>query len=325
MAEAALYEIAQEFCHAPLAFHDRLSGGQVNSTYKVTDTNGQSAIIQKMGATLDPGITEDYAVVADHLAQDGWEVPLALRTPSDELIITDTSGGNWRGFAFIESDAHPPRANMEAYIAFGSLLGRLALSLHTLDYDPQHAIPNFHNAQFYAGILALRMDAMDGAGQDFSARLLSAIEKEPPITGEPSVIHGDPKLNNALYRHGKPFTLIDWDTLMKGSPMLDLADMLRSVTGSLRDADPNLDPTQLQPIIEAYRQAAEVDDSSTSFAGSAVSATRRMCLTLATRYMIDSVDGSYFQWDQAKYPDLATQNTSNAVRQWGNYQALLKG
>ena len=43
-----------------------------------------------------------------------------------------------------------------------------------------------------------------------------------------TVIHGDTKLANIIFRDGKIFAFIDYDTIMTGSILDDLADCIRS-------------------------------------------------------------------------------------------------
>ncbi len=318
------YEVLAEFCPPRITAVRRLSGGQVNSTFLVTDSNADRYIVQQMGQAVDPNTVHDYAVVAEHLRTKGWDMAQPLRTSDDQLVVPDQAGKPWRGYTFIDSDPVPPAASHPRYVEFASLLGRLSADLSSLDYTPIGSIPHFHDTAHFVSRLADVAPHMPPAEQEFASQLKECVGQEPPIDGIESMIHGDPKLNNALYRNGSPFTLIDWDTMMLGSPMLDLADMLRSMSGTLRESLTNFSARSLLNIIQSYRAAAGVETDENSFYEQAISTTRTMCLTLAARYLIDSVEGTYFQWNPDRFASLAEQNRSQAMRQWRNYQALLQ-
>ena len=316
-------EVLAEFYPAGMKQATILDGGKVNTTYKVTDSRGEPSILQRLGQSTDPAMSEDYAVVAGHLERAGWEVAIPLHTAREELIVVDEAGRNWRSYSYIESDQCPPPDDMTSLTAFAKMLGSLSFSLSSLEYAPQHSIPNFHDAGHIVEHLISQLPDMTSPDQHFSGILIDYLSEEEPIQPGNVVIHGDPKLANALFRNGEPFTMVDWDTLMKGNPMLDLADMLRSITGKLRETPANVDANTLVPLIRAYQEEAGIPETVRSeHVDEAITATRAMCLMLSIRYMSDTVDKSYFEWDPSSYPDAPTHNRTQARWQLENFQAL---
>jgi aminoglycoside phosphotransferase (APT) family kinase protein len=61
-------------------------------------------------------------------------------------------------------------------------------------------------------------------------RLVALIERlmnvEPPRSGIPALIHGDPKLSNMLWLDGKLQGVLDWELALNGEPLTDLGYML---------------------------------------------------------------------------------------------------
>lgn len=327
-ATAPPLEIIGQFYPKGVSNYTRLSGGKVNKTFKVTDVDDQVTVLQKMASILNPASAADQAIVAERLKGDGWEVAEPLRSIDGELVVSDNLLANWRGYSYLDSDELEPPSDILAHVSSGLMIGRLSVSLARLDYVPKSSIPHHHDSQHYASKLIGIMPNMPGRQQDFAAQLVCALAKEPPITGNPKVIHGDTKLENALYRRGMPFTMIDWDNLMLGAPILDLADLLRSITGQQRESLPQFRATDLLPIIKAYRFGAKSDNQIglDGYFEQAVSATRTLSLSLAMRYLIDttSPEGqSYFQWDPQKFVTADAHNQYRARRQWLNYLALL--
>lgn len=316
-------EISNDFYPVGVAKLTRLTGGHTNATYKVIDASGTPSILQRIGPMTDPNISTDYAVIAEHLRQDGWAVPAPHTTRSGELFTLDDTGKPWRAFEFIDSDAVEPAATLQTFRSLGQLVGSMALSLRELDYNVQHSIPHMHDLEHYSEVLRQALAAMPAEDQDFSGRLLELLSDQPPIRGANSVLHGDAKVTNALYKNGVPFAMIDWDNTMHGSFMLDLADMLRSIAGLLSESDPNFTAASLAPIVQAYHRASNNGQPFNELFIDAIESTKTMSLMLSARYMINTVTGQYFQWDPSHVADPVAHSRMRALRQFKNYQALL--
>lgn len=316
-------EIIDQFYPSGINSYTSLDGGKVHQTHKVIDSQGAQTILQKISPSLDHRIAADYAIVCERLKGDKWEVAEPLRSHDGQLVVTDQEQSNWRGYQYLESDGNEPPGNLISNVSLGLMIGRLSISLARLDYQPKFSIPHHHDIKHHAGKLIGLMPNMTDKYQDFAGQLICSLAKEPPIPGKEQVIHGDTKLENALYRGGMPFTMIDWDCLTLGSPMLDLADLLRSITGHQRDSRDGFNPTDLMPVVRAHRFGAKSDTPANDYFEQAMSATRTLSLCLAMRYLVDSVENSYFHWDPNKHPSAEAQNQFRARRQWLNYLSLL--
>ncbi len=314
--------ILAEFCPSGVHEIQQLEGGQVNTTYRVIDALGDISVMQQMAPSSLPKATEDFAIASDHLRAKGWEIAEPVRGISNSLTPVDVFGKPWRSYRYIESDQAQPPHSQAGFRQFAGLLGKLHTDLAELDYEPKATIPHFHDFSHHQAQLTRRLLLLDNKDQDMAEMILDEMQRLPDIPGAPQLIHGDPKLTNGLYRNGEVFTFIDWDTLMRGSPMLDVADMLRSMTGILRDTNPAMNKDALLPIVLGYYAQARPDVDVDTYFDQAVQATRLMALGLAARYLTDIVDGSYFQWDPDRFPDNASHNRYRAERQVANFAAL---
>jgi Ser/Thr protein kinase RdoA (MazF antagonist) len=115
------------------------------------------------------------------------------------------------------------------------------------------------------------------------------------------VIHGDPKLDNMLFRNGIPFTLIDFDTLMEDSPWVDVGDLLRSVIGKRLTAGDRIDTDLLEQFSTTYHNNAHLAESADLSYRHAMQATARIATELAMRYLLDIYEEDYFSWDNKSF------------------------
>jgi len=300
-----------------------LTGGIVNTTLLIKDKNQQKSILQRLSPIYDESMAVDFDVVSDHLQLDGWEVANAIKSRDGNSFEKDSEGRLWRSFTYIESDGVVPEPSLEANIALSGLLGSLHNSLSTLDYSPQFALPHFHETTYYSDKLEGLLLGLDARNvRELGVKCISLV-RENSIPNEPrQLIHGDPKLTNALYRDGSPFTFIDFDTLMKGNPLIDVGDMLRSITGKELAKNSDFNTAQIEPIIEAYYETAKPSEKAAQFIKQALNAGQVIALELGIRYLIDSVENEYFEWDYEQFESRSAHNIARAKIQWQTFEAL---
>jgi Ser/Thr protein kinase RdoA (MazF antagonist) len=117
------------------------------------------------------------------------------------------------------------------------------------------------------------------------------------------VIHRDCKADNFLIDSKRP-SLIDWDTVGYGDPLLDIGEMCRS--WAVSPVAPYYKANLAAAIVEGYRQSGLKLSSDEYRLLPAV--VRGLALNLARRYLIDALAESYFKWDREAYPSLYEQN-----------------
>lgn len=296
----------------------QISGGLLNSTF-IVEGMGSKSILQRLNQIYSESVVEDYLVVSKHLKGLGWDIPAARKTREGAAALMDSDGRLWRSFEFIESDGHISSAS-GANIELASLLGRLHRDLAGLDYRPRFSIPNFHDTGHFIRELDLMSEKFGETEEATLAKaLIDAFQAEEPDQDSEQLIHGDPKLANALFRDGKPFTLIDWDTLMLGSPFIDLGDMLRSVIKTEFSSSGTYNIKSVDAIIKGYLKSSGRDEEFEEFREKAIGSTRILSIELAARYLIDSIRCEIFDWDPNSFESQRAHNLERAKLQYGCY------
>ena len=289
----------------------RLGGGLVNVTYLAESTDTElRLIIQKIGNVIEPELAQDLPVYTRHLAQAGWE----CSTPIHINEAVDNEGSVWRGMPYIESDEYPPQTiDVDTAGDIGELLARWHSTMQWLDYEPRFRIPNFHNTSHHARSLFYNTDELPGNTQELARSVLNSHAELTPLPNAPTqLIHGDPKIENFLFRNGKPFTLIDLDTVMRGPVWFDVGDLLRSVASKDLRQSKEVDQDKINCLIEGYFNAARPGMSLADFADFSKLATQHISLELAMRYLNDIVDATYFSWDDKEYASRTENHTARA-------------
>ncbi|HMH31237.1 MAG TPA: phosphotransferase [Methylomirabilota bacterium] len=300
----------------------QLKGGIINTTYLVESPAGKK-ILQHMNSMFPTESTADFKTVTDHLRTKGWETPQLAATTSGELFSIVENGDWWRMMSFIESDGdHPESLDEATYLQAGQLLANLHRDLATLNYQPAFKIPHFHETEHYAGRLgAVRQSLTDPALQQLAADMLGALEAlpEPPMS-EPQLIHGDPQTSNMLFKSGKPFTFIDYDTVMIAPIWIDIGDMLRSLAEDAIEDQGKFPRGRIKAVVEGYRLIAAPEVEQGQFYQWAMVATQKIALELGMRFLIDVVEDNYFGFDADKFSSRRQSNIGRAQMQWKIYK-----
>lgn len=297
-------EILESYYPDGVSGQAEIKGGEVNTTLLVTDNNGNRSILQRLSGIYDAVIGEDYETVARHLTDEGWEMAAVLRANDGTAYLSDGSGQLWRSFNYIESEPGSSyEGDLEATAALGGLLGTLHRSLATLDYRPKFTIPHSQDTHYFANRLReISSQIPDEAGRELAEEMIELSQEGVIDIKSLQLIHGDPRISNAFFREGKPFTFIDWDGLKLGSPLLDIGDLLQSTAGEVITKDKgSCTVAELQPILEAYHSEARVGTDKQVFGRDALITARIIALNLGMRHLIDTVENRYFKWDPARF------------------------
>lgn len=284
-----------------------LSGGQVNETLLVMSPERQ-LILRKLSPLLGTLTIHKTFTIANHLAEQGWEAPLIEQTRGGEPYTYDESGFIWHGMAYIHSDEVIPSSIDYSFIGTaGNLIGGWHRDVQSLSYSPD-SLPHFHDTDYIAGKLGADLPLLDSSGQELAQTFLreyQTVAKGLDIAEEQQIIHGDPKLDNMLYRSGQPFTLIDLDCSLRASTWIDIGDFLRSVHGKLLSSQldysgPVSDVNTA--FMDGYLDATNTRLSSDQAVSQASIATKKIAIELGMRYLSDIVDGAhYFSWERQTY------------------------
>ncbi len=325
-------KIAERFkVGGPVLSVDPHGEGHINATYVVTaEPEGgprRRYVLQRINRRVfrDPeAVIRNVARVTEHLrskvAEEGGdpdrEVLSLVRTADgDAPFVRDDEGEVWRCFAMIErarahSTLSSPKQARTVASAFGRFLRRLS---DCPPHELEVALPGLHDA---AGHLAALRDVSGddplGRASDVQNELAfvetrrGLIESWADLLSSEDaptrVIHNDTKVSNVLIDEdsGRGICVIDLDTVMPGSALVDIGDFARSVLTGPEDVGRGVDLALFAAAIggylgEAGRLLTDVEVENI------VQATRLIALELGIRFLADYVAGD--RWFPVGRPD----------------------
>lgn len=302
----------------------RLAGGLVNDTLLVSQGE-HKFILRRLAPILGSATIRNTCIISHHLNNAGWEAPTITPTIDGNPHVSDETGRLWHAMSYIESDAGqlPPPDETLALHA-GQLLGSWHETVKSLDYQPE-SLPHFHDTDYIAKKLELDIPLLaDRQSRELAILFLTDYRGQPEREHKKAiqVIHGDPKLDNMLYRNGEPFTLIDFDCTMYDSVLTDVGDFLRSLGGKLVLTGQEITDS-VTSFVKGYQAGSESSASVDRATYEVLQATRRIACELGMRYLSDIVDGqNYFSWDQKSYVSRDEALHDKALLQYRVLQAV---
>lgn len=253
-----------------------VDGGRINATYKVTfSSNGGnpiSYILQKLNPEVFPnvdGVMANAIMVTDYLRSEGQET----------LSYVHTKDGNWlfkegtsvyRMMPFIKAKVRQSVTGPRDMRLLGGAVASFANGLRGFDANKLiDTIPDFHNTpdRFDNCILsALSCSLHNDERIENSREELDYVISKKKIVGvieiarlkgdiPTRVTHNDTKLNNVLFdlRTNKPRCMIDLDTVMKGTPLNDIADAIRYGANVVSEEEKNAKSVDIElGLVEAF-------------------------------------------------------------------------
>jgi Ser/Thr protein kinase RdoA (MazF antagonist) len=227
--------------------------------------------------------------------------------------VRDAHGLWWRTYCFIEG-AHAPQQSGtpgEAALA-GKSLGRFQTQLADLRGPRLHeSIPDFHNMEtryrrFYDALAKDGFNRAHDAAPEISfmreneerGGLLVRALREGRIPER--ICHNDAKLNNILVddKTGEALCLIDLDTVMPGSSLFDIGDLIRTAAARAPEDERDLslvkfDPAFFRALLEGY--LAEAPDFLISEERELLAeAGRNITHIMALRFLTDYLEGDHY-------------------------------
>ena len=257
-AENFLSEVLEAFDFgAPVVGAMRYGCGHINDTFCVhtqpVDDCCDCFILQRMSSAAFKrpdqlmkniiGVTEylGQKIIANggDRAREAMEV---IRPKNGEDYYTDSQGGAWRVYPFVENIMCCQTADTpELFAAAGRAFGRFQKMLNGYPAETLfETIPNFHNTEDRLAKLkhAIEADAL-GRVKDCGPEIEFVMQREADCSVALQalrdgilplrVTHNDTKLNNILIdkKTGEGMCVIDLDTVMPGLSINDFGDSIR--------------------------------------------------------------------------------------------------
>ncbi len=245
---------AQQF-NAAAGAVQRLGNGLINDTFLVSAAGSPRFVLQRINSRVfrDPAaILHNLRTIQEHLSGRGLRrgepdgaliLPRLIPTRDGADYLVDSEGEWWRAQEYIENTETVEAIDVpERAEQVGRGLGRFHRLFEDLDAEElRDTLPGFHVTPDYLqqfrkvfeGI-ELRRAREIRMWEEFigmrtaAAGVLERAREQGRVAVR--VVHGDPKLNNFLFRRDdhRVVGLIDLDTVRPGLIHHDLGDCLRS-------------------------------------------------------------------------------------------------
>ncbi len=286
-AEAYLSEVLEAFDFGAVVVGAvRFGQGHINDTFVVhTQPENECCrrfILQRMSPAAfkrPDQLMENIIGVTEYLGREvektggsrEREAMRVIRPRSGEPYYTDSDGGAWRVYPFVEDTVcYQSAETPELFAASGRAFGRFQRLLQGYPAQTLHeTIPHFHDtedrlAKLKAAVAADKLgraaecraeiDFMMAREKDCSAALQALRDGILPLR----VTHNDTKLNNVLMDKttGEGICIIDLDTVMPGLSINDFGDSIRFGANHSAEDETDLSKVNLDvDLFEAYTQA----------------------------------------------------------------------
>jgi N-acetylhexosamine 1-kinase len=255
-----------------------VTSGHIHATYVVTAPGGPF-VLQRINRAVfgDVGaLTTNLLVVHRHLR--GALVPEPVPDPGGAWLVEE-GAGTWRAFRRVVDAAPASAGSAEVAAAAGALLGTFHARL--ADLDPSRlalTMPGFHDIDRRLAVLG-RTVAADPCGRVASSiDEIDAVRASSWLSAEAAgrdreapvrVAHNDAKLDNFLFRGNEACCIVDLDTVMPGTRMWDVGDLLRTAAATVAEdhAGPRpatADAGLSDAVLSGYRRGVSAGPVSTA-------------------------------------------------------------
>lgn len=315
IAEQKLTSILEQFSITGVTDIAPVASGIINNTYRVTTPHGQY-ILQRLGAIFTAATAVDSMRVAEHLASQHLPTPIYQMTPAGVPYVLDDESRVWRVMSAIEGETFDTMPDP----SYAREAGRVLATFHQAmkDFDPAglNSPLRLHQTSAILKAFQERLPAILSCAQTDAERecytsipgLLEAYSVDPSL--DVTVVHGDPKISNVMFKDGKAICMIDLDTCMRHSSLVDIGDALRS--WCMRSAEDAMDATfSIDIFREAIRGYVSVRPLPHTLQEAIAKSGIMITLELAARFANDIVDDNYFGWNNTKF---ASRRDHNRVR-----------
>lgn len=263
--------------------------GHINDTYYVKTERG-AYVCQRLQRRIPlTALEHNYRLHSKACKEAGMLFPEWLQTREGHYFYADGNGDHWRLYPLIEGTVLSAPLTEDELFSCGQGLAGLHKLLQKLQGEPVATYPMLHDLGHYY-VQFLRRIEGDGCLEE---QRDAALEKliQNGVDGflslrldKSKVVHGDPKLANILFQNGRVKAFLDFDTVMRGTLLEDVADCVRSCC--IRDGAP--DREAMRSLVQGYREAASEFLGDEEIALLPV-VLEKLCFELGLRYYVDAI------------------------------------
>jgi hypothetical protein len=270
--------------------------GHINSTYRsqwnqagararYTHQRINEKVFVRPGEVME-NINRVTRHITEKLAREGTadrsrRVLSVVPSREGKPWVRDAEGGWWRTYLFIEGTHTLELAESPGDARFlGKSVGRFQKQLADLGEPRLHeTIPDFHNMEkrygrFFEAVSSDRFNRAKGVGAEIAfmreneerGAILIRSLKNGLIPER--ICHNDTKMNNILIDNDSPSgghypvsCVVDLDTVMPGTSLFDVGDLIRSVTSRAEEDERDLSRVEFdgglfEALIDGYLSEA---------------------------------------------------------------------
>lgn len=304
--------------------------GLIHATYKVEAEKG-TFIIQRLHPVLSSAETaEDFFAVTSFLNEKKFPAPQCVKSTAGSVLVQDDEGKPWRLQTFLQGQTIHKAEDVSLIRESAALYARFHHVMADFPYTFKsekvlHDTPKIYNT-FEETLAKYENSPLFGGVADEVALIREELPKLLLPESIPlRVVHGDPKISNILFSDDKKaVALVDLDTCNRRPILVELGDAFRSWCGIEEDrSDNHFRVDVFEAGWKAYQAAAgnfltkeEIDLVPQGIA--------LITLELASRFLADYFNDSYFGWDAARYPSRRGHNLARTRGQIALYKDLMK-
>ncbi|MCR5213628.1 MAG: aminoglycoside phosphotransferase family protein [Eubacterium sp.] len=284
--------VCPHFINGTIISAKALGDGNINDTYLIKTPN-QDYICQRIKKEMDIEKLEyNYKLYSKACQENSWLYPTWM--PSDEggYFHIDKSAYAWRMYPFIRGQILKSPLSEESYMACGRGLYKMHLALADIKGRPKAVYPHLHDLKYYYEKYIEIINEKPDIKKDFrDSDIETIINRESEFMlnidlGPEIIVHGDSKLSNIIFNNGKFMGFIDFDTVMQGYMLEDIADCVRSCC--LTEGKLNMNAAH--NLVEAYVSMAPAEVKEVVLNGWQ-DVFYKICFELGLRYYIDVISG----------------------------------
>ncbi len=311
-----------------------LSGGLLHQSFHVRVETGDF-VLQRVSDVFSPAIHENIEAVTRHLA--AHSLPTIRLVPASDGGLYAELGdlGRWRLMEHLGGASFDRLQSSEQARSAGALVGRFHAAMRDFEgelapmgmpyRDTKRYLANLRQAIETHGDHRLAEPMTRLAEQIFEA--FAELGEAPGV--ETRVIHGDLKLSNLLFEgprapeSDRAFALVDFDTLMRAPLWVELGDAWRSWCNRSGEdgSGPRFDLKAFEASLVGFAEGYDEPLGEGELA-SLEAAPERITLELATRFVTDAFEETYWGWDPEGFATRGDHNAARALGQWRLYEAM---
>ncbi len=245
--------------------------GRINDTFLVDSEDG-CVVLQRINDNVFPNpqvVAENFCQLSRHLQlkktdYPWWQSAAVVKTLSGENFFCDEYRQVWRCQSCV--DLSPvPELSEQMVKDMGRALGFFHFLCADFNLDTLcEPLPGFHHLPGYLSDYRQLAIPIHDKTEEYCAEIIARYESAAMELGrgiaakdiETLVSHGDPKIDNFIFgEDGKAVGLLDFDTVYKGVPQIDVGDSLRSLC--VNHGDGQLDLTICEGFLRGYLGIAD--------------------------------------------------------------------